>query len=103
MAWRERELVTANDHQSGSDSADKASVPGESHPAEVVQGEVGQMLEQVVDLGSGEAPDGCPHDKRVGRVPLEALPLEGSREKHGGHQGGQRLADAVGLDVEAKD
>ena len=52
-------------------SANEAAIPGEPHPAKVMQGQSRQVLEQVVDLGADEAPDGRPHHERVGRVPVK--------------------------------
>jgi hypothetical protein len=55
--------VAAHDDQSGHDTADEAAVPGETHPSQVMQIEIRQLLEQVVDLGADEAPDGRLHHK----------------------------------------
>ena len=99
----ERELVPAHDHQSGNDPANEAAVPGESHLTEVVHREVGQLFQEVVDLGPGEAPDSRPDDEGVGRVPLQALLFDDAGEQEGCHESRQGLAHPVGLDVEAKD
>ena len=38
---------------------EEPAIPGEAHLAQVVYVELGQLLEQVVDLRADEFPDGC--------------------------------------------
>src|SRR5450759_1739405 len=96
-------MVASDDDEGGDDAADEAAVPGESHPAEMVQAEGVDVLEEVVDLRTDKTPHGGPQHESVGRVAAQPNSLESAAEQVRCDKCSNGLAGAVGREVKAKD
>jgi len=95
--------VPTHDHEGSQEAGDEAAVPGEARTAQMVPGDVGGILEQVVDLGADEPPKGGPHDQGVRGVAAQSCPVEGAGEQVRADQRCEDLARSVGLDVDTED